>query len=77
MAVGPLSISSSWATRWGRAARRADGWLAMITTGTAGMSFFDSVEVDELRHPVLVTERRLCGLITREPGRFAARRHRR
>jgi N-methylhydantoinase B len=43
----------------GAGSPRADGWLAMITTGTAGMSFFDSVEVDELRHPVLVTERRL------------------
>jgi len=38
---------------------RADGWMAMITTGTAGQSFFDSVEVDELRHPVLVRQRRL------------------
>lgn len=38
---------------------RADGWLAMITTGTAGMSFFDSIEVDEVRHPILVGQRRL------------------
>jgi N-methylhydantoinase B len=38
---------------------RADGWLAMITAGTAGMSFFDSVEVDEIRHPILVHQRRL------------------
>ncbi|MEX2297611.1 MAG: hydantoinase B/oxoprolinase family protein [Dongiaceae bacterium] len=38
---------------------KADGWLAMITTGTAGMSFYDSVEVDEIRHPILVQQRRL------------------
>jgi N-methylhydantoinase B len=43
----------------GAAGPRADGWLAMITTGTAGMSFFDSVEVDEIRHPILVHQRRL------------------
>lgn len=38
---------------------RSDGWLAMITTGTAGMSFYDSVEVDEVRHPIIVHQRRL------------------
>ena len=43
----------------GAAGPRSDGWLAMITTGTAGMSFFDSVEVDEIRHPILVWQRRL------------------
>jgi N-methylhydantoinase B len=48
---------------------RADGWLAMITTGTAGMSFFDSVEVDEIRHPILVHQRRLVP-DSEGPGRF-------
>ncbi|MFN4140484.1 hydantoinase B/oxoprolinase family protein [Aestuariivirga sp.] len=43
----------------GAAGPRSDGWLTMITTGTAGMSFFDSVEVDELRHPLIVRQRRL------------------
>lgn len=38
---------------------KSDGWLAMITTGTAGMSFYDSVEVDEVRHPIVVHQRRL------------------
>jgi len=37
----------------------SDGWLAMITTGTAGMSFYDSIEVDEVRHPIIVHQRRL------------------
>jgi N-methylhydantoinase B len=46
----------------------ADGWLAMITAGTAGMSFFDSVEVDEIRHPILVHQRRLVA-DSEGPGR--------
>ena len=52
----------------GAAGPDADGWLAMITTGTAGMSFYDSVEVDELRHPILVHQRRLVP-DTEGPGR--------
>jgi N-methylhydantoinase B len=36
-----------------------DGWLGVITTGTAGMSFFDSVEIDELHYPIRVEERRI------------------
>jgi len=48
---------------------KADGWLAMITTGTAGMSFFDSVEVDEIRHPILVRQRRLIA-DSEGPGRY-------
>lgn len=43
----------------GAAGPRADGWLAMITAGTAGMSFYDSIEIDELRHPIIVWQRRL------------------
>lgn len=43
----------------GAAGPHADGWLAMITAGTAGMSFYDSIEVDELRHPIIVWQRRL------------------
>lgn len=48
---------------------RADGWLAMITTGTAGMSFFDSIEVDEIRHPIVVHQRRIVP-DSEGPGRF-------
>jgi N-methylhydantoinase B len=43
----------------GAAGPHGDGWLAMITAGTAGMSFYDSIEVDELRHPIIVWQRRL------------------
>ncbi len=53
----------------GAGSPRADGWVAMITTGTAGMSFFDSVEVDEIRHPILVWQRRLLP-DSEGPGRF-------
>lgn len=36
-----------------------DGWLTLATMGNAGMPFIDSIEVDEIHHPVLVWERRL------------------
>ena len=36
-----------------------DGWLTMATMGNAGMPFIDSIEVDEIHHPILVHERRL------------------
>ena len=41
----------------GAAAPSEDGWPAMLTSGTAGLSMFDSVEVDELRHPIRVFRR--------------------
>ncbi|MEO0762669.1 MAG: hydantoinase B/oxoprolinase family protein, partial [Pseudomonadota bacterium] len=37
-----------------------DGWLSLFTMGNAGMPFYDSVEVDEMLHPILVTTRRLA-----------------
>jgi len=36
-----------------------DGWLTMLTMGNAGMPFIDAVEVDEIHHPILITERRI------------------
>lgn len=36
-----------------------DGWLTIMHTGNAGLCFQDSVELDELRHPVLVESRYL------------------
>ncbi len=53
----------------GAAGPYADGWLGLITTGTAGMSFFDSVEIDELHYPIRVNERRLV-TDTEGAGRF-------
>ena len=34
-----------------------DGWLSLFTMGNAGMPFYDSVEVDELHHPIRIETR--------------------
>ncbi len=48
---------------------RTDGFLSIIHVGNAGLCRLDSIEVDELHHPIFVEERRL--LIDSEgPGRF-------
>ena len=49
-----------------------DGWLTMLTMGNAGMPLVDSIEVDEIHHPMLVTERRLIPDSEGE-GRFPRR----
>ncbi len=36
-----------------------DGWLTMLTMGNAGMPLVDSIEVDEVHHPMIVHERRM------------------
>jgi N-methylhydantoinase B len=36
-----------------------DGWLTILHVGNAGMCHQDSIEIDELRHPIFVYERRL------------------
>ncbi|WP_244471985.1 hydantoinase B/oxoprolinase family protein [Prosthecomicrobium hirschii] len=36
-----------------------DGWLTILHVGNAGMCYQDSIEVDELRHPLFVRTRRL------------------
>ena len=36
-----------------------DGWLTILHVGNAGMCYQDSIEVDELRHPIFVQSRRL------------------
>jgi N-methylhydantoinase B len=36
-----------------------DGWLSLFTMGNAGMPFYDSIEIDELHHPIRVTTRRI------------------
>ncbi|MBV9287880.1 MAG: hydantoinase B/oxoprolinase family protein [Hyphomicrobiales bacterium] len=43
----------------GAGAPAADGWLTIMHVGNAGMCYQDSIEVDELRHPILVHARRL------------------
>ena len=42
----------------GPAAAQADGWVTLGDIGSAGLMFLDSVEVDELRFPILVGVRR-------------------
>ena len=52
----------------------SDGWLTMLTMGNAGMPLIDSIEIDEIHHPILVHERRLItdgegpGTFTGAPG---------
>jgi N-methylhydantoinase B len=36
-----------------------DGWLTILHTGNAGLCYQDSVELDELRHPLFVERREL------------------
>jgi N-methylhydantoinase B len=43
----------------GAGAPRTDGWLTIVHVGNAGGCFQDSVELDELRQPIFVAERRL------------------
>lgn len=42
-----------------------DGWLLIIHVGNAGMCHHDSIEVDELHHPILVRHR---GLVSDSEG---------
>jgi len=37
----------------------ADGWLTILHVGNAGMCYQDSIEIDELRHPIFVHARKL------------------
>ena len=46
-----------------------DGWLTIMHVGNAGMCYQDSIEIDELRHPIFVTARRLLP-DTEGAGRF-------
>jgi N-methylhydantoinase B len=36
-----------------------DGWLSLFSMGNAGMPFYDSIEIDELHHPIRITARRI------------------
>ncbi|MEO8667165.1 MAG: hydantoinase B/oxoprolinase family protein [Bauldia sp.] len=47
----------------------SDGWLTILHVGNAGMCYQDSIEIDELRHPIFVHERRLLP-DTEGAGRF-------
>ncbi|MEU7815943.1 hydantoinase B/oxoprolinase family protein [Pseudonocardia sp. NPDC049154] len=47
----------------------ADGWLTFGHAGNAGMMLRDSVEIDEIHHPILVTQQRILP-DTEGAGRF-------
>lgn len=53
----------------GAGAPLTDGWLTIIHVGNAGMCYQDSIELDELRHPIRVDARRLIP-DTEGAGRF-------
>jgi N-methylhydantoinase B len=36
-----------------------DGWLSLFTMGNGGMPFYDSIEIDELHHPIRIETRRI------------------
>lgn len=46
-------------TTCGAGSAHSDGWLTSCHVGNAGMSFLDSIELDELYHPILIKERSL------------------
>ena len=43
----------------GAGAPAADAWLTTVHIGDLGLCYLDSVEIDELRYPILVEQRRL------------------
>jgi N-methylhydantoinase B len=43
----------------GAGAPHADGWLTILGIGAAGFLFRDSVEIDEMKYPIVVHEQRL------------------
>lgn len=55
----------------GAAGPDADGWLTYCHAGNAGMMFYDSIEVDELHHPMRVQVRRVLA-DSEGPGRWRA-----
>ena len=43
----------------GAASPRTDGWLSIVHVGNSGVCYQDSIELDEQRQPLFVSERRL------------------
>jgi N-methylhydantoinase B len=54
----------------GAGAPAADGWLTILGIGAAGFLFRDSVEIDEMKYPIVVHEQRIV------PDSEGAGRHR-
>jgi N-methylhydantoinase B len=56
---GPFVNQLILAVTGGSGAPRADGWLTILGIGAAGFLYRDSVEIDELKYPLLVREQRI------------------
>jgi N-methylhydantoinase B len=67
---GPFVNQLILAVTGGSGAPRADGWLTILGIGAAGFLFRDSVEIDEMKYPIVVHEQRIV------PDSEGAGRHR-
>ena len=56
---GPFVNQLILAVTGGAGAPRADGWLTILGIGAAGFLFRDSVEIDEMKYPLVVHEQRI------------------
>ena len=60
----------------GAASFAADGWLTTLSGGNAGVARRDSIEIDELRYPIRITEQRIiadsegAGMFRGAPGAY-------
>jgi N-methylhydantoinase A len=66
---GPFVNQLILAVTGGAGAPRADGWLTILGIGAAGFLFRDSVEIDEMKYPLVVHEQRILP-DTEGAGRF-------
>ncbi len=56
---GPFVNQLILAVTGGSGAPAADGWLTILGIGAAGFLFRDSVEIDEMKYPIVVHEQRI------------------
>jgi N-methylhydantoinase B/oxoprolinase/acetone carboxylase alpha subunit len=56
---GPFVNQLILAVTGGAGGPRADGWLTILGIGAAGFLFRDSVEIDEMKYPIVVREQRI------------------
>jgi N-methylhydantoinase B len=56
---GPYVNQLILAITGGAGGPAADGWLTILGVGAAGFLFRDSVEIDEMKYPILVREQRI------------------
>ena len=56
---GPFVNQLMLATTGGAGAPKADGWLNILGIGAAGFLLRDSIEIDEMKYPILIHEQRI------------------